>query len=734
MSAARRQQRQHQRDLVRDWKLQTTFRSGSVEHVRRTPRPGTDSASWGAALFGTLWLEECLSGPARGQLRAVKEIRKGNSSSLVPGGAAVDYERELEAVVKFSQDMYFENDSAVYIAIEYIERGHLQGCLTHRFPEKDACAIASQLVDGLQFMHNNGFAHRDLKPANILILSKRPWWVKISDFGISKRIEGLTALRTMQLGTWGYIAPEVIGLIPLDGEDDDDDNNDDDDGEGVNKYTLAVDIWALGEIAFRMIAYAPSFGGPRQVRRYVVRNGPFPTAKLAARGASESCQEFTKWTMAAGASRRPTADHAAAHVWLQSLEITTDSDLPDSGESGHSGAGGALDDMNTAVSEAPSKRWSDDIDPDYDGDNSEGREKESPKTKYVAIAEIRAMERSLAIMNGRLLAFRRKALPPRPLESAWEPNDVEDSWLPEEPTIRPAPNLNHPEHQLQIHEPDTAETPDGLTLDEIHDLRHQQSALLMQQSPSPRSSYSNSGTTRLSPSPVATSTGMSPVVSGGHPPPAKKRSESSWLKKLILTPRPNKRVFGVLLRTTDGEGKFYIAGYIPIIVAKVGNFLKAKATVLLQYLYSLSEPVIPFSSYEAFREPLRNFVTEGPALTTSFPDHKPLPVIFETLFLDQNALITSYKQLALEIPPLNRQLLLYLLDTLALFADNSDKTNVPTSRLAIVFQTALLMHPQHYTSQDDIRLNQAVVIFLIENQEHFHGIQDQSFLPVTYRR
>ncbi|KAK0717463.1 kinase-like domain-containing protein, partial [Lasiosphaeria miniovina] len=318
-------------DLVRDWKLQTRFCSGSVEHVRYSSqglgpnqRPQPTVEAWnrqrelGSGTFGTVWLEECLSDPARGQLRAVKEIRKGSSSPLVPGGAAVDYERELEAVVKFSQDTYvrcfvrslgwFENDSAVYIAMEYIERGDLQGCLTHPFPEKDTCAIASQLVEGLQFMHNNGSAHRDLKPANILVLSKRPWWVKISDFGVSKRIEGSTALRTMQLGTWGYIAPEG------------DDGEDDDDGEGVNKYTLAVDIWALGEIAFRMIAYAPSFSEPRQVSRYVVRNGPFPTAKLVARGASKSCQEFIQWTMAAGASRRPTADQAAAHVWLQSLE------------------------------------------------------------------------------------------------------------------------------------------------------------------------------------------------------------------------------------------------------------------------------------------------------------------------------------------------------------------------------------------------------------------------------
>ena len=48
--------------------------------------------------------------------------------------------------------------------MEYLEHGDLQKHLTGPLPEVEAKEISSQLVEGLVFMHDNGFAHRDLKP------------------------------------------------------------------------------------------------------------------------------------------------------------------------------------------------------------------------------------------------------------------------------------------------------------------------------------------------------------------------------------------------------------------------------------------------------------------------------------------------------------------------------------------------------------------------------------------
>lgn len=49
--------------------------------------------------------------------------------------------------------------------MEYARHQDLQKHLTKPFPENEAGLIASQVAEGLRFMHDNKYAHRDLKPA-----------------------------------------------------------------------------------------------------------------------------------------------------------------------------------------------------------------------------------------------------------------------------------------------------------------------------------------------------------------------------------------------------------------------------------------------------------------------------------------------------------------------------------------------------------------------------------------
>ena len=135
------------------------------------------------------------------------------------------------------------------------------------------------------------------------------------------------------------------------------------------------------------------------------------------------------------------------------------------------------------------------------------------------------------------------------------------------------------------------------------------------------------------------------------------------------------------------------------------------ANILRRYFNQLPEPIIPLDFYERFREPLRHHQAQavGP-MDAQAPD-----------IGDFNAeeAIESYKQLITELPPLNRQLLLYILDLLAVFASKSDLNKMTTANLAAIFQPGLLSHPAHDMAPQEYRLSQDVLIFLIDNQDSF---------------
>ncbi|KAL4981048.1 hypothetical protein BDW66DRAFT_123780 [Aspergillus desertorum] len=209
----------------------------------------------------------------------------------------------------------------------------------------------------------------------------------------------------------------------------------------------------------------------------------------------------------------------------------------------------------------------------------------------------------------------------------------------------------------------------------------------------------------------------------------------------------------VAISLTNDNGESFIYGYVPIVVAKCGVFLKEKATdvegifrlngsakrikdlqeifdsperygkgldwtgytvhdaanVLRRYLNQLPEPIVPLEFYERFREPLRKFQSQAQEKGSS-PESEAA---------EHAKAVAAYQQLIRELPPLNKQLLLYILDLLAVFASKSEQNRMNSANLSAIFQPGLLSHPQHDMSPDEYKLSQDVLIFLIENQDHF---------------
>lgn len=150
------------------------------------------------------------------------------------------------------------------------------------------------------------------------------------------------------------------------------------------------------------------------------------------------------------------------------------------------------------------------------------------------------------------------------------------------------------------------------------------------------------------------------------------------------------------------------------------------ANILRRYFNQLPEPIIPLEFYQRFRDPLRNHQAQAVgAIESQSPSHGDF---------DHEAAIRAYQALITELPPLNRQLLLYILDLLAVFASKSDLNKMTTPNLAAIFQPGILSHPQHDMAPQEYRLSQDVLIFLIENQDSFLiGMQGTAADPDTVR-
>ncbi|MCJ1379352.1 hypothetical protein MMC17_002453 [Xylographa soralifera] len=252
----------------------------------------------------TVWLE-CEENTPK-VVRAIKVIQKpSNTSSTI-------YQRELEALGQLSKDDevfvkfhgWYESPDAVFLAMEYVELGDLECYTKDGISESDTRDIGQQLLEGLTILHHQGWAHCDLKPSNIFVVSQSPdWWVKIGDFGISKRIRDGQATVTSVPGTQGYMAPELLGYTLVDEEE-------------KLSYSVAVDMWSFGCVLFRLLACRPPFKDNLELARYCRSKAIFPKHMLLSKGISGEGASLIEKAMAPDPSDRVVAGTALKDPWF----------------------------------------------------------------------------------------------------------------------------------------------------------------------------------------------------------------------------------------------------------------------------------------------------------------------------------------------------------------------------------------------------------------------------------
>lgn len=126
------------------------------------------------------------------------------------------------------------------------------------------------------------------------------WWVKLADFGLTKRQTDETGLRT-QTGTFAYMAPEILNYIP---------------GiqVGRSKYTNAVDMWALGCIVFRLACGAVPFPPGLSLVDFCKDESKFPSRSLSL---SNDGTHFVRNLIKPHPAQRLTAQQALDHPWMK---------------------------------------------------------------------------------------------------------------------------------------------------------------------------------------------------------------------------------------------------------------------------------------------------------------------------------------------------------------------------------------------------------------------------------
>jgi serine/threonine protein kinase len=136
------------------------------------------------------------------------------------------------------------------------------------------------------------------------------WWVKIADFGISKRRHDATTMQTLQRGTMGFAAPEAVGVTS--------ENSD-------GPYSSAVDMWSLGAVTFLMLTGQSAFQNFAELAAYCAGSKKFPAETLEKLAISGEGQDFVASLMMLAPEARPAAEEALQHPWmgveLEHLEV-----------------------------------------------------------------------------------------------------------------------------------------------------------------------------------------------------------------------------------------------------------------------------------------------------------------------------------------------------------------------------------------------------------------------------
>ena len=194
---------------------------------------------------------------------------------------------------------HFEDQNSIYMVQEFADAGdlfrHLDSQPQKRFEERRAAKIIGQLVSALNYIHTMGIMHRDIKPENIFLCKGEI--VKLGDFGWSSFFSD-SEIRTTFCGTPDYLAPEMV--------------------ESGHAHEQAVDVWAVGILAYELIKGIPPFHAKSFDQTMEnIRRGRFSLDSNFSRWG----KDFISKILRKDPQKRPTTRELLHHPWLQNAKL-----------------------------------------------------------------------------------------------------------------------------------------------------------------------------------------------------------------------------------------------------------------------------------------------------------------------------------------------------------------------------------------------------------------------------
>lgn len=244
---------------------------------------------------------------------AVKIILKKN----VKGNERMVYD-ELDMLQRLKHDNivrfvdWFESRDKYYIVTELATGGELfdRICEQGKFTEKDASQTIRQVLDAVNYLHNNNVVHRDLKPENLLYRTKKAESeLVLADFGIAKMLDSKDEVLTTMAGSFGYAAPEVMLK------------------KGHGK---PVDMWSMGVITYTLLCgYSPFRSENLQdlIEECTSANVVFHERYW--KDVSNDAKDFIMGLLNPNPDKRWNSKQALGHVWLTGKNASDHNLLPE---------------------------------------------------------------------------------------------------------------------------------------------------------------------------------------------------------------------------------------------------------------------------------------------------------------------------------------------------------------------------------------------------------------------